>query len=63
MGYSKKIQTRRRGYPGEFPRNDQGYQRNTMWNFQGLIKNKMKFPKGDHDQEQEKIMWKFQGSV
>ena len=39
--------------------NFQGYQRNSMWNFQGLIKSKMEFPKGD----QEKIMWKFQGSV
>ena len=30
-----------------------------MWKFQGLIKNKMEYPKCD----QEKIMWKFQGSV
>ena len=39
--------------------NFQRYQRNSMWNFQGLIKNKMEYPKCD----QEKIMWKFQGSV
>ena len=45
-----------------------GYQRNSMWNFQGLIKSEMEFPEGD----QEKISgnssglfsswpWNFQG--
>ena len=55
MAYSKKNPNK----GGLRIWNFQGYQRNSMWNFQGLIKNKMEFPKGD----QEKIMWKFQGSV
>ena len=54
MGYSRKNPNKGRGW-GDL----QGYQRNSMWNFQGLIKNKMEFPKG----EQEKKMWKFQGSA
>ena len=38
----------------------QGYQKNRMWNFWGLTKNEVEFPrKGD----QEKIMWNFQGSL
>ena len=39
--------------------NLQGYQRNSMWDFLGLTKNEVEFPKGDH----EKIMWNFQGSL
>ena len=40
--------------------NFQGYQRNTIWNLQGLIKTEVEFPsKG----EQVEIMWNFQGSL
>ena len=49
----EKIQTGRWVEDMDF----EGYQRNSMRNFEGLIKNEVEFPKGD----QEKIMWNFQG--
>ena len=36
-----------------------GIKEKALWNLQWLIKNTMKFTKGD----QEKIIWRFQGSV
>ena len=56
-GLSEKSQTG--GGGGLRIRNfHQGYQRNSMWNFQGLIKKQ----KGNYEGDQEKIMWNFQGS-
>ena len=40
----------------EFPRAGV-YQRNSMWNFQGLIKKEVEFPRVT-----KKKMWDFQGS-
>ena len=48
MGYSRKNLNKDWAGEGEgFPWNFQEYQRNSMWNFQGLIEKKMEFPKGD----------------
>ena len=57
MGYSMKKPNRGLGR-GVRIWNLQGYQRNSMWNFQRLTKNEVEFlPKGD----QEKTMQNFQG--
>ena len=42
--------------------NFQGYQRNSMWMFQRLIKNKVPTRGISRGDDQEKIMWNFQGS-
>ena len=41
LGYSRKINKQGRGLKIW---NFQGYQRNSMWNFQRLIKNEVEFP-------------------
>ena len=56
MGYSRKKPNR--GGGGLRIWNFQGYQRNSICNFQELIKNRGEISTDD----QEKIMWNFQGS-
>ena len=51
--------TEKKAKEGGSEQNLQGYQKNSMWNLQGLIKNEMEFPR---KMTKGKIMWNFQGS-